>query len=322
MRRSGGFESFARSEAALPQASILPDVHSPAIQISHVYPFQSYFDSTLLETALVRQPPNDPIVVPFLTSGEVDPTNGEIQVPGYAIGLHPSSQTPVAVQFKVGGQRATSAPVVLKPGQVIRPHGLIKDMGSGSFSGFRMGLPFGWLGGGLATVVVFLTPDSNVTWTEHTEVLFHRARYAIAAPGDITSPFPKNWPLRFPWSQAFSDIQSQQGKASIGVSPTRTLMMLRSTALAAPANFRMLFQGSNDFGLDSAGAVITTEAASVEVAWPTYASHAVTGVSDYPVIELPGPVSRLAADDGGVAFSSTDAAIQGGFVDVVRYGTL
>lgn len=322
MRAVGGFENYARSEAVQAQPSVLPDVNSPALQISKIYPFQSYFDDALLETALIRQPPNDPIVVPDI-GGFPDPTNGEIQAPGYAIGLHPSSQTPIAVQFKVGGQRASSSPVVLKPGQVIRPHGLLAGMKSGSFSGFRMGLPFGWLGGGLATVVVFLTPDSTTTWVERSEVLFHRARYAIQAPADVPAVFPLNWPLRFPWSQAFSDTQSQQGKALVGIArPTRVEMMLRLTDLAAPATFRMMFQASNDFGINGVGTLITTEAAWVEVPWPIYATHGVVGVSDFPVQELAGPISRLAADDGGVALTSTDVEIQGEFVDICRYGAL
>jgi hypothetical protein len=41
--------------------------------------------------------------------------------PGYVIGLHPSSQTPIAIEFRMGeGQKSSDAPLILKPGQIGR----------------------------------------------------------------------------------------------------------------------------------------------------------------------------------------------------------
>lgn len=316
MRQLGSFEDFATAKAVPVQTTaVLPDVFSPAQQISYVFTYQSYFDSTLLQKAILRQATNDPIVSAL-----------ESQVTGYAIGLHPSSQTPVAIQFDVGAQPSSSAALVIKPGQVIRPFGLPKGRASGAFSGFRWGLPFGWLGGGLATLVVFQSPDAKVAWTERSEVIFHRARYKILAAGGISTPFSKNWPLRFPWVQAVfgSSSVDQKGSPSIAIAdPTRILMQLRLSTLAAPGGtMRMMFEATNDFGLDSANAIITGEAASYDIGWPTWTSAGVAGVSDYPVLEYQGPIARLAADNGGLALYSGDAALQNQYVDIVRYGRL
>src|SRR5260221_7507391 len=164
MRSLREYNAVARSEASPQTRSILPETSAPVQQISRLFLYQSYFDSTLLQNAILEQTRNSPIV---------ESTVQENQIPGYAIGLHPSSQTPVAIQFKLGAQPSSSQAIVLKPGQVVRPHGLPRGMNSGAFSGFRWGLPFGWLGGGVATLLVFSTPDADVSWPGTPEVIFH-----------------------------------------------------------------------------------------------------------------------------------------------------
>lgn len=315
------FAAVARSEAAPKITSILPETSAPVQQISRLFAYQSYFDNTLLENAILLQNRNEPIV---------SSTVKEEQIPGYAIGLHPSSQTPVALQFKIGGQPTSSQAIILKPGQIVRPHGLPRGMSSGAFSGFRWGLPFGWLGGGVATLLVFQTPDADVAWPGNPEVIFHRQRMKILDPAVVTADAPYNWPVRFPWTQAFQGANaiSQQGQPAIAVEPTRVLMRLRMDTLGAAAVMRVLIQASNDFDLDSAGDPVLTPVGFIDVTWGTIAGVGVTGNlnTQYPIVEIGEVIGRLGADDGGLrlidATSGAGLPLADQYVDVVRYGRL
>src|SRR5574342_256138 len=323
MRPLSAFENFtevARSNREVEIRSAVPETNAPVQQISRVFTFQSYFDNTLLERAILSQRPNNPIV---------DSTLRAEQIPGYSIGLHPSSQTPVAIEFTIGGQPSTSQAIVLRPGQIVRPHGLPRGVAKGAFSGFNWGLPFGWLGGGLATLLVFQTPDADVAWIGNAEVIFQRARYQILTPAALPANARKNWPLRFPWTQALmgSAAIPQQGIASISISdPTRIIMRLRLASLANPALMRIVFQETNDFDLDSAGAVIATPVSFVEHVWPAYPVSGGGGNlgTQYPLAELTlGPTSRLAADDGGIQLMDlSGGSLSEAYVDIVRYGRI
>ncbi len=329
-----GFEQAALGDSESAEANdlinkaLIPETSAPVQVISKVFTFQSYFDSTLLSKALLAQPQGQAIV---------PSTMAPVQMPGYAVGLAPSSQTPVAVQFQTGGQSGNSQAMILTPGQIVRPHGMRSGGRSGSFSGFNWGLPYGWLGGGHASLVVFSTPDASINWAGgNSEVIFHRARYPIKQPSDLTGAgsfnnAPKNWPMRFPWSQALkgSNSVSQQGKASLSVvDPTRTLLVLRGlTTLATAASMRIAMQATNEVGLDSAGDVsLTTLPLFEDVTWPTWTSFGTSGnmATQVPAIMYTGILARVAADDGGVVFIdlSGTAALTGLFVDVVRYGRL
>ncbi len=299
--------------------TILPDTDSPGVAITALFPFQSYFDSTLLETALLIQSTNQPII---------DSTLKKMQIGGYSFGLHPSSQTPVAVQPIVGGQSASPQAIVLHPGQIYRPHGRT-DGRAGQFSGFNWGLPFGWLGGGMATLYVFPSSDADVAWPGDSEVIFHRQRMQIVAPGFLPANAPKNWPLRFPWTQALRGAASipQQGAAVISIAePTRVMMSLRMPSLGTASDMRMIIQESNDFDLDSAGAVIAGLGRFDTYTWGTYAANGGAGnlATNYPVVQYDGPLVRLAADDGGVTLVDMSAGgdLTEEYVDVVRYGKL
>lgn len=312
--------TFAQTRGTSNAAS-LSDVGGPALQISKNFAFQSYYDTTLLEKALQTQPPNQPIVPSTIQSQ---------QVVGYGVGLHPSSQTPIAIQFTAGQGGSSSSVLILKPGQVIWP------FGGAPFGGFKWGLPYGWLGGGMATLVVLLTPGAEVRWSGNPEVIFHRARFAIKQPSDLTSGgsfnnAPKNWPMRFPWTQALQGTNSipQQGNAQIAVvEPMKVVMALRTAtaALAAASDMRILFQGTNDLGLDSADAVVLTNPLFETVTWPSYANSGTSGnlISPDPVIVSAQGIARLAADDGGVLMLDLTgtAGLTGLFVDVCRYGRL
>lgn len=311
------FEAIATGNAARANSPLIPDVSGPAQEIPKVFPYQSYFDDTLLSKALLAQTMNQPIVPSTLT---------EQQVSGYAIGLHPSSETPVAVSFKIGGQRTSSAPLILKPGQIMRPHG--KPDGakvSGNFSGFQWGLPFGWLGGGLARLVVFQSPDAHAYWTGNPEVVFHRQRMQILAPAGVSS-VPYNWPARFPWTQALQGSSSvpQKGAPGIVIQPSRVMLRLRLNTLAAPQTMRFIIQNTQTFDLNSAG-VVTADSSFVEMVWPSYVATGSTGAlaNPYCVQEAPSELLSLGADDGGIQLVDMSAStLTNAYVDVVRYGRL
>src|SRR5258708_494988 len=316
------------------------DVMSPAIQLSAKFLYQSFFDQTQLQNAMLQQANNQPIA-PQLAANQITTTiayqNGPIdsQLKGYGVGLHPSSQSPVAVQF-VG---ASADVYVLKPGQIIRPTGKVSGRRT-AFDGFRFGIPFGWLGGGMVTLVVFQTPDADTLWHGNPEIVFHRMTVPIKQGTDLTAGgnfnnAPRNWPLRFPWSQALQGLSQvpQKGSAVISVNPTKVILVLRGTtgggfnALAQPAQLRILFHSSNDFALDSTGAVQNTlQPVFEDVVWNAFSSTGASGnlVNQNPGLVLTGLTSRLAADDGGVVFLdiSPGALLNGLFVDVARYGTL
>ena len=297
-----------------PVQPVVADVPASAIQLSRLFDYQSYFDSTLLERAILLQSTNDPIV-----------DSKREQTSGYAIGLHPSSQTPISVQFDVGGQQGSGAPIILKPGQVVRPHGIPPGAKSGSFAGFRWGLPFGWLGGGLATVLVFQTPDSDVLWPGNPEIIFHRQRFAIISGAALPAAAPKNWPIRFPWTQAVTGTGSfpQKGLPILAVDPTRTILRLRVATLAAPEDVRMIYQSTQDFDLDSAGAVITTPVTALDITWGTWASFGAGDLgTQFQAQSLTDLGYKFGADDGGVVFASNAGTLIGSFIDCVRYGRL
>ena len=337
-RKISMLRAYEAAALGAPEGIITPvttgDVHAPASQISKIFTIQSYLDSTYLERAILTQSPNNPIVPSTMVP---------VDMKGYAVALHPSSETPVAVEFKAavsGGGQAASSTIILKPGQIIRPHGR-PDSASGAFAGFKWGLPFGWLGGGLATLLVFPTPDSTVSWTEQQrEVLFHRARFQIVAPASVptVATARRNWPFRFPWLTAYFQATTapQQGKAQLKVQPTRALMRLRlssATGIAAPATMRILYVGMDDLDLDGTNALDTSYASFTNVVWGTYANPAGLAniTTTYPLVEVTGAAIRPGGDGTGVSgnggivvFVDMDDGddLAGQYVDVFRYGTL
>lgn len=312
------FSHLARGgQSEVVKHGILPDTKSPGVSVTALFPFQSYFDDTLLQKAIAIQSANEPIVALTLKKEEIG---------GYAVGLHPSSQTPIAFQPMVGNSAAGSQAVILRPGQIYRPHGK-PDGRPGNFSAFSWGLPFGWLGGGVATLYVFPSADADVAWPGDAEVIFQRQRMKILAPADLPTAANKNWPMRFPWTLASrgSTSISQAGQAAISISqPTRVLMSLRLTSMATADTMRILFHETNDMDLDSAGAVIAAQARFVDYVWGTYSAAGGANLNtQYPVVEFTGPVARLAADLGGVQLIDMSAGtLTNAFVDVVRYGKI
>lgn len=320
--RLGSIADYAKTAKSQAPSDVRPMINqsqAPAQQISFRFPYQSYYDDALLQNALLSQNTNSPIVDTNFTLKRRD------QIPGYSVGLHPSSETPLAMKFLVGGQSSSAQAIVLTPGQIVRPHGLLAGSKDGSFSGIEWGIPFGWLGGGLATIVVFQTPDSDASWPGNKEILFHRQRMQIADAGSLPTDAPKNWPIRFPWIQAFAgaDTANQSGSPVVALEPTRTIMRLRLASLAAPADMRVIFQETQDFDVDAADAIIATPASGFDMTWGTWASFGAGNLgTQYQLQSLTDLGFRLGADNGGMVLASADAALIGQYVDVARYGRL
>lgn len=310
------------------------DVDAPAFEVSGTFVFQSYFDDALAEKALLRQSPNQPIVASTLNGGLG--TKNPVQVNGYGLGLHPSSETPVAVQFSTGAQQGSSPTYRLRPGQVIWPHGRPGGLTKpGYFSGFNWGLPFGWLGGGSATLVVLRTADAVVTWpTDHIEIVYHRIRLNINTSAEINALIsggkyngPINWPQRFPWPAAVFGANSlpQGGQPALAIQPTRTALSLRTSSLLAASDMRMYFVGSDPWAQLSTGVIDLTDVRATDIEWGTWSQQA--GVmppfnSAFQTQILTGEAERYAANAGAVVLGAVDAALNDLKVDFVRYGRL
>ena len=89
----------------------------------------------------------------------------------------------------------------------------------------------------------------------------------------------------------------------------------------------MLYQGTNDVGLDSASDVsLTLDPIFEDITWSTWTNLGTSGnlSTQDPFLMLNGGIARLAADDRGVLFvdASGAAVFSGLFIAVVRYGTL
>lgn len=311
-------------------------VPAPAVEFPAVFDYQSYFDDALAEKALFRQQPGQAIV-------ESTRPSEPIQQAGYGIALHPSSQTPVAVQFETGAQQGRSPTYHLKPGQVVRPQGLGPDGGAGYFTGFTWGLPFGWLGGGSATLILLRSPDAEVHWTtEHSEIVFHRIRLEILTPAELEAAGgvytgPLNWPTRFPWpfAQFGTNALTQRGQPVLAVTPTATEMSLRlaTVTLGAPPDdgvFRIYFIGSDPWAqsgpnAQGKGSISLADVRAVDQIWGTWAQQAAAPApfnSAFQTLTLQGDAVRYAANAGAVQLASLDPQLQGEFVDIVRYGYL
>lgn len=294
-------------------------VYSPCIQLATTFAYQSYLSSSLYQLAINLQRPNEPIVAGTLLSEDIV---------GYGIGLHPSSETPVAIQFKGATTSGTgaSATIVLKPGEIVRP-------ADGAFSGFSWGMPYGWLGGGEANLIIFVTPEAWVDWSNDLrEVIFHRVRLPILAPASVPTVANSrlNWPIRFPWTNAFGGSTNvpQQGKPVVTVNPSKILLIVRkSSTTTNPPTIRFLINAVDDFAIGSDGTTLdTTFNTYQDVVVPTQAAPAglTNQLTNYPVIEInSGPLMR-GGDFCRVTLVDMDDGddIAGVEVDIHRYGRL
>lgn len=292
------------------------NVDAPVVQIATSFIYQSYFDDTLLERAILSQRQGDAIVAS---------TKQTVSIGGYALALHPSSKAPVAVRFTKGGQQGDSTTYVMKPGQIIRPVGFTGN--DQRFSGFDYGLPFGWLGGGEVTLLVLRSPNADVYFVDRTEIIFHRQRAKILALADVpaATALPYNWPMTFPWAHAYRDNVPQQGKQGLlTVTPTRIAMSLRVADLASAETMRAYFAGTTDFAMDQLGVVNGSDVRAYDIVWGTWASLASANLAtQYQFQFLPPEAFALTGNDGAlILVESTPGTLADEFVDIVRYGVL
>ena len=304
--------TFAPLTIAPAAPSVLADNPANVSIIRTVFPIQSFFNNTQLQNALLRQDPNDPIVAG---------TRNSRQIKGKMVGLHPDSQCPITVRLFARGDSSGADIVVMSPGQVMR-------VKAGGFYGIEWGLPFGWLGGGLAQLVFADNEEAYMNWPEKkTEVLLQRQRMQIVADADpSTTPLVSaaNWPIRFPWTNAYqfnaSGLAAQRGSPLFAPEPSRVQMRLRVNNLAAPASMRAIAQGFDDFDLGADGATISfTDFSAADFTWPMASGTS----TPYPVIEM---LDGLLLDGGDQAVVTlTDlgnAALTNQYVDVLRYGRI
>lgn len=308
----------------LPRPAV-PESESPPVVVSKVFPIQSFFNylgQAVGAQALISQPPGTQIVNP-------QPRNDS----GYSLGLAPWSQTPVVVSFKVGGQRSTSAPLLLKPGQIIRPQGKSGDKPA-NFNGFEYGLPFGWMGGGLATLFVFPSAEAEVVWSAPlNEVLFHCQQVQIRTTSltPPAAPFLRNWPIAFPWNDCFrydavaGVALEQNGQPSLSITET-TKVMLRlrgNIALTAPEACRALLWGTDAFEHGADGLTPTlTQSFFYDFAFPGNGVVAGMAAND-PVAALPNDFFALGGSLAGITLDVVAGSpILGGIVDILRFGRL
>lgn len=297
---------------------------------SFIFPFQSFFDTTQLGQALTVQPTNESIIPSTLTP---------VASPGFGVGLHPDSQCPVAVRFKSNAGVGDSQVTVLTPGQIVTPHGCAP------FSGFDVGLPFGWLGGGSAQIAIMKTPAAAMWWAAGAEVVIQRQRVLIQADG-ATPTFSLGLPVGFPWKNALrynagapGTPFSQGGQAVISAIPTRTELKLRLNVLASDALVLVLVKNTQAFDTSQTG-TLSGEYEVVPVLFPKIIgapnaqfptagfSSPVPGGALSPVAPLGygnhSPGVYLAGDDATfcVVNESGNAALNGAYVDIVRYGLI
>jgi hypothetical protein len=264
-------------------------------QIAATFPYQSFLDDTLLETAINLQSPGSLIV-----DTDDTPKRNE-QTAGIGVALHPSSETPIAIRF-FGPHE--SGVIILTPGS---------RMITGPFDRFEWGLPFGWLGGGTALLYVLHEPDVDLGFsTDAPDILFHRQRLLIGA--DFTpDPLPDvNWPVAFPWSNAFSGAQPQASAAILPMQPTWTLLRLR-VASVAPVTLYGVYRATNDLDTDDVGVSSTTDSTTIEISFP--------GVpAGFPLAWIEDPVTRLGGKNTIFYLVDPLDVQTGEFVDAVRYG--
>lgn len=267
-----------------------------------IFPIQSYLSNADGAQGLLTQARGNNIVA----------ADRQVDVKGSFIGLSPNSQTPVAFRPLHVDKRVAGQIITLIPGQVMRL----------DINGFEWGIPFGWLGGGLATLIVADNDQPFINWPQQkTEVLIHRTRLQVAADGSPV--FVAALPNRFPWPSAQKATnQAQAGQPIIAIEPTRVSFRLRVNNLAAPSDMRVLMKASDDLDIGTDGLTPgTADLTYVDVTFP----QAVAGVVSvgFPVIEIVGVPARLGGDLATVALVDiSGGALAGAFVDILRYGKI
>jgi hypothetical protein len=208
-----------------------------------------------------------------------------------------------------------------------------------SFKSFKVGLPYGWLGGGTVHLIVLREFLGYSFWTGDREVLFHRVTLPVqAANADPTGFIAPNWPNRYPWTNAVAIDPAGgvlryplPGTPEFSVQPTRVvsrLLLPVVTGAIAPfagGTTRFDFLNSDEFdtGSPSAGNFAT----SLDVAWNsiTQSGFQVNAglVFEAPMQTLTADQLRIGGDTCSLQIVTPDGSVPAGsYIDFVRYGTL
>lgn len=318
------FEGYGATGPGAPGNGALqaPVGDAPSLR-SFVFTSQSEIDPTYLDYGVRDQKAGQPIV-----------QAQNAQDSGFGLGLAPWAETPIAVRFRAGGQQGGSAVFILRPGDVVFPSR------SRPFSGFEWGLPFGWLGGGLATIAILPSPETDLGWGgTRREVLFHRFQTTIVPVAGLVNDaafaaaLRFNWPLRFPFVQQRRQDAvgtfDQSGQPLLSVEPTRIIFILHPTAgaLGAAATMRALLFRPRD--TTPAATFAQAEVVAEEHTWggPWAQLGVPATYLQFPQIELTsGPLVRMGGDNAGVCglllVSDPGLILDNLRVDVLRYGLL
>lgn len=286
------------------------------VVLRKTFQYQSFFDSGFLERAILSQPPEP--IIPSTKQSE--------DTAGYGIAIYPASESPVAVQIMLGGGRSGGTPFIMRPGEVYRS--------SQPFDGIRYGLPYGWLGGGTVQLRVLQGQHDDVSFLGEKEILFHRIRLPVWGVAGNPAAINPNWPTAFPWPNAYDfNGNAQKGQPSLVVSPTRTVVRLRTNGTLAAAiagGFRMraVFYQTDDFDLNADGATYDTAGVSgafVDLPWA--GGNAASGFrigglnAEFPLFTFDPTTVKIGGTNAIAAFIDMDSVLPAGsFVDVERYG--
>jgi hypothetical protein len=290
-----------------------------AFALTDNFIFQSYFDSTLLETAIV---PNN-----SQGNGIASSTFRDRPVAGVGIALLPMSQTPIAVlPVSLTGDAASQAAVVLKPGEVYYP--------GSTFRSLKYGVPYGWLGGGTVYMVILRENIGDVSATGSPEMIVHRQRMIVRDGTYNPASLPKNWPARFPWINATNNLaQAQQGAPFLAPQFTRVALRLRVTNLAAQGVVRLFVAGTEDFDEQNTAqdAVSAYDAPTTSgmfydnffpVISPSGAQVGGLDLSEFPVTVIGKDFIPPGGDAATAVMLDMTGNTAGNPIDVIRYGTL
>lgn len=293
----------------------MADSDSPIEMITRSIAFQSGFSTKAQYQNLPVQQGAE------INLNAVGQGQSHITKAGYGLALAPWSESPVAVQF-LSGSASTSAVQVLSPGQIVWPFKTKES--TSAFSGFLVGAPIGWLGGGNVCLYVIKSPEADIRWDVRgpKELLIQRIRLQVYefVDGEIT-PGLYNWPLQFNQGTTVSETgQTIVGSPSLFVNPTNVLIRIRSATVVGTETFQAIVQDDTILDTDTDGLSITS-GKSVTEFYSTPPYNILSGA--YPLVVLTGgPLNRVGGRNCRVDFVSTSPHLIGKYFDIERWGTL
>jgi hypothetical protein len=317
------FAAAGRALRSIEGADAQFSASGSAVPLSLDFPWQS---GPLFSTAAGQQ--NSGALPQLPTSDNINPTTKIVQqIQGYGFALSPNSETPIAVLPDSIKGSSNGAAVILAPGQTYIP--------GGQFRSFSWGLPYGWLGGGLAPLLVLREEKGFIQWASVApEVIFHRVTVPINLTTDVVAALPNpNWPVRFPWPALYSTFSggsnSSIQKPQITITPTRFVCRLVSNAnggvptIPQGVDIRLVLVQSRDADQQIIAATPNTNDANNPGATPAYgalvgATAAATTARGSAIDIAFQSFGASGFKIGGVAIA--EAPVVSVSADLLRYG--